>query len=43
MAASRTQQDVEEWLKSLNCPVICVNGEKDIFENVDIILKEINS
>lgn len=41
MAASRTQQDVEEWLKSINCPVICVNGEKDISENVKFIINEL--
>lgn len=42
MAASRTEKEVEEWLESINCPVICVDGEKDISENVKFIIKELS-
>lgn len=42
MASSRTQQDVEEWLESINRPIICVDGEKDIFENVKFIIEELS-
>ena len=42
MAASRTEQYVEDWLESLHCPVIRVDGTKPIEENVALIVKQLN-
>lgn len=39
---SRTENTVEEWVHSLRCPVIRVNGTNSIEENVnDIIFQSI--
>ena len=41
MAAARTEDYVEEWLKSLNCPVIQVDGTRPIEENINFITEKI--
>ena len=38
--ASRSLSGIEEWMKTLACPVISIDGTKDLQENVDMILKE---
>lgn len=38
MVAGRTDQYVEEWVESVDCPVIRVDGTKDIELNVDYIV-----
>ena len=42
MAALRTEQEVEEWLASVKCDVIRVDGTKPVAENVKLIIKEMN-
>ena len=37
-AASRSETLVEDWLESLNCPVLRVDGTKAIAQNVDFIV-----
>ena len=41
MAASRQNDYVEKWLRTLNCPVIRVDGTRPIEENVDHIIGQI--
>ena len=43
MAASRTERYVEDWLQTLNCPVLRVDGTKPVEENVALILKRIDA
>ncbi|MEA4890207.1 MAG: AAA family ATPase [Clostridiaceae bacterium] len=43
MAASRTEQYVEEWVQTLDCPIIRVDGTKSVEENVQLICKQIHS
>lgn len=43
MVSSRTEHDVEEWLQSLNCPILRVDGTKPIKENVNFIIERIQS
>ncbi|MCD7992014.1 MAG: AAA family ATPase [Clostridia bacterium] len=38
---SRAENDVEEWLQSLSCPVIRVDGTKSIGENTNLIMEQI--
>lgn len=38
MAAGRTKQYVEDWVDSVNCPVIRVDGTKPVEENVEYIM-----
>ncbi len=33
---------VEEWVKSLNCPVIRIDATKPIEDNIKIIIEMIN-
>ena len=40
-AASRSETLVEDWLESLNCPVLRVDGTKAIAQNVDFIVGQI--
>ena len=40
---SRDNNTVEEWVRSLTCPVIRVDGTKPVNENVDIIIEKILS
>ena len=35
---SRNENTVEEWVKSLKCPVIRIDGTKPIDENTDLII-----
>lgn len=39
--SSRAEQEVEEWAKSLNCPIIRVDGTKPIEENITHIVEQL--
>ena len=39
---SRKEEDVEEWLQSLSCPIIRVDGTRSVEENVILIVEQIN-
>ena len=41
LVSARPDHYVEEWVQSLNCPVIRVDGTKPIEENVIFIMKQI--
>ncbi len=41
MAQSRTEEFVREWAQSLGCPVIRVDGTKEVRENVNDIIRKI--
>ena len=41
MAESRTEESVRKWAQSLGCPVIRVDGAKEVEENVNAIIREI--
>lgn len=43
LAASRQEDEVESWVRTLPCPVIRVDGTKPVAENVEFIIKEISS
>ncbi len=38
---SRSENTVEDWIKSLSCPVIRIDGTLPINENVDFIINQI--
>jgi len=38
---SKPENTVEEWLQSLKCPVIRIDGTKPIEENVDFIIEQV--
>lgn len=40
---SRNENTVEEWVKSLKCPVIRIDGTKPIDENTNFIIEHIVS
>ncbi len=40
-AKSRPENTVEEWIQSLKCPIIRIDGTKSIQENIDLILPQI--
>lgn len=42
MVNYRTENYVEEWVKSLNCPVIRIDGTKPVEDNIRIIIEKIN-
>lgn len=42
-AASRSEDYAEEWVKTLKCPIIRVDGTKPIEENVAIIIEKIKA
>ena len=42
-AESRNENTVEEWVKSLKCPVIRIDGTKPIDENTNFIIEHIVS
>ena len=42
MAASRQNDYVENWLRSVKCPIIRVDGTKPIEENIEYIIHEIS-
>ena len=39
---SRDENTVDEWVKTLSCPVIRLDGTKPVAENVNIIIDKIN-
>ena len=41
LVKSRAENSVEEWTKSLNCPVIRIDGTKPIEENINFITEHI--
>ena len=41
LVQSRAEDIVEEWLQSLNCPIIQVDGTKSIVENAKLIREKI--
>ena len=41
MAASRTESYVENWLQTLNCPIIRVDGTKPVADNVRLIVEQL--
>ena len=38
---SRSENAVEEWVRSLSCPIIRVDGVRPIEENINIIIEQI--
>lgn len=42
MIESRSEDYVENWVRTLNCPVIKVDGTKHIEEIVELIVRELN-
>ena len=40
---SRPENTVEEWVKSLKCPVLRIDGTKAIEKNVDFIMERIQN
>lgn len=38
MAASRSEQDIREWVESLECHAVCIDGMMDVLENVNYIV-----
>ncbi len=38
---SRSENTVEEWIQSLKCPIIRIDGTKPIKENVDFIIGQL--
>lgn len=40
---SRPENTVEEWVKSLKCPILRIDGTKPIEENVDFIIEQIQN
>ncbi len=43
LVESRAENMVEEWVRSLSCPVIRVDGTKPIEENVNFIMKQMQN
>jgi thymidylate kinase len=39
---SRSENTVEEWVKTINCPIIRVDGTKPIEENISYIIEQIS-
>lgn len=40
---SRSEREVEEWRRSLTCPVIRVDGTKPMEENIKLIIEQIQN
>ena len=40
---SRPENTVEEWIQSLKCPIIRIDGTKSIEENVDFIIEQLQN
>ncbi len=38
---SRSENTVEEWIQSLECPIIRIDGTKSIEENLDFIIEQL--
>lgn len=43
LAKSRPESIVEEWVQSLQCPVIRVDGTKRVAENVNFIIEQMHN
>ncbi len=41
MVALRTEQEIEEWMASIECHVIRVDGTKPVAENVKLIIEKL--
>ena len=40
LVSSRTEDTVEEWLKSISRPVIRIDGTKPVEENIRVIMQQ---
>ena len=40
---SRSENIVEEWIQSLECPIIRIDGTKAIEENIDFIIEQLQN
>ena len=40
---SRSENTIEEWIQSLECPIIRIDGTKAIEENVDFIIEQLQN
>ncbi len=40
---SRPEDTVEEWVKSLKCPILRIDGTKPVGENVDLVIERIQN
>lgn len=43
LVKSRSENTVEKWIQSLNCPIIRIDGTKPIEENINLVIKQIQS
>lgn len=41
LVKSRPENTVEEWIQSLKCPIIRIDGTKPVAENVDFIIEQL--
>lgn len=41
LVSSRPENTVEEWVKSLQCPILRIDGTKPVDENVDFIVGQL--
>lgn len=41
LVKSRAEDTVEEWVQSIRCPIIRIDGTKPIEENVKFIIEQI--
>ncbi len=41
LVESRPENYAQEWLETMHCPVIRVDGTKSVCENIDYILEQI--
>lgn len=41
LVSSRGEQEVEEWAKSLTCPIIRIDGTKAIEKNITLIVEQL--
>ncbi len=40
---SRAENTVEQWIQSLECPIIRIDGTKPIDENINLVIEQIQS
>lgn len=40
---SRSENAVEEWVRSLKCPILRIDGTKSVEENLDFIMEQIQA
>ena len=43
LVKSRAENTVEKWIQFLNCPIIRIDGTKPIEENINLVIKQIQS